>query len=158
MGYSHYVHQKKTIPQRQWERICMKTFQVLDYCAGRKIRINYEYDVPKPPQVNDEVIRFNGWGPEGHETFMLHKKKPDLQSWQEKGDDYFNFCKTARKPYDLAVTLVMLVIISEAPKCVTLSSDGDWDAEDEWVPARNVYKELFGEEPSCPFENVGQTN
>lgn len=154
MGYTQYYYQKKNITQKQWEKTCMKVFQVLDYCKRKRIRLNYECDVAEPPKVNDEMIRFNGWADDGHETFVFFKKKPDREAWQSPGEEYFYFCKTARKPYDLAVTLVLLVMAAEAPKSLRLASDGDWDVEDEWIPARKAYKELFGEDPACPFEKT----
>ena len=66
-------------------------------------------------------------------------------SRQDKTKPSFAFCKTARKPYDLAVCLSLLRIKEIAPDAIELSSDGDWDIE--WVNSRLVYKELFGNEP-----------
>ena len=63
------------------------------------------------------MIRFNGKGEEGHETFML---TPDSQE--------FNFCKTAQKPYDIVVVAI-LCLLAHHTSGVTVSSDGgisDW--------------------------------
>jgi len=100
--------------------------------------------------VNLSTIRFNGKGNEGHETFIITKKKPEPKPW-ENGES-FDFCKTARKPYDLAVCLSLLVCSSHAPDCIRIGSDGDWDSE--WTESRNVFKELFGVEAVCPFDLV----
>lgn len=142
MGYTQYYYQKKNLTQKQWEKVCMETFSILDYCSKNNIELAYEYDESEqPPKVDNEMIRFNGVGNEGHETFIMFKKKPE-SSWNKESKDYFYFCKTARKPYDLAVCLVLLSLAQNAPKAVELSSDGDWEVE--WAEARKVYKELFG--------------
>jgi hypothetical protein len=108
--------------------------------------LKWECDVPKVPEVSDDLIRFNGWQDEGHETFMVTKK---LGDYKVESGESFDFCKTARKPYDLAVCLVYMILKRHAPKSVKISSDGDW--EQEWVEARKVYKELFGVVVDCPF-------
>jgi hypothetical protein len=141
MGYTQYYYQSKNLTQKQWEKVCLETFQILDYCKGKKIKLAFECDIPKPPEVSNEIIRFNGVNDEGHETFIFFKKKPEERICSDKSR-YFYFCKTARKPYDLAVCLVLLSLAQHAPKSVELGSDGDW--EHEWTDARRVYKELFG--------------
>jgi hypothetical protein len=77
---------------------------------------------------------------------MVTKK---LGDYKVESGESFDFCKTARKPYDLAVCLVYMILKRHAPKSVKISSDGDW--EQEWVEARKVYKELFGVVVDCPF-------
>jgi len=143
VGYTHYYYQSKNLTQKQWEKVCLETFQILDYCKAKKIKLAFECDIPKPPEVSDEMIRFNGVNDEGHETFIFFKKKPEEQIHSDKSR-YFYFCKTARKPYDLAVCLVLLSLANHSPKSVELGSDGEWDGE--WTDARRVYKELFGVE------------
>ncbi len=137
--------------------------EIIDLCGSKNILLAYEYDspvepqefdvfgnkkmLPKCPEVSDELIRFNGWKDEGHETFMLHKKMPEPQPFGQ-GKQYFEFCKTAHKPYDLAVGLILLSASNHAPKTITVSSDGSWDVE--WAEIRREYKKLFGLEPKCP--------
>lgn len=79
----------------------------------------------------------------------MTRERPGFPSWDPDAKESFDFCKTARKPYDLAVCLVLLSMKRHAPRSVRLGSDGDWDGE--WTQARMVYKELFGVEPKCPF-------
>jgi len=126
-------------------------------CEKRKITLAYEYDAaengkPKPPEVSDDQIRFNGLKDEGHETFTFHKKMPKPQPWIET-KECFNFCKTAGKPYDLAVGLSLLAAHKHAPNTIKISSDGDWDGD--WAEIRKAYKEIFGKEAVCPFK-VGE--
>jgi hypothetical protein len=168
MGYTHYWYRKKSFTQKQWEKVCMKVLDVVNFCdrtctrVRGKILLAWEYDspmeeqptffggakfLPKPPQVDNDVIRFNGWKDEGHETFMVTQKIPD--TYITDAGDVFDFCKTNHKPYDMAVMLCLLVMSEVAPSSFRAESDGEWDGE--WVPAREAYKELFGKEPKCPF-------
>lgn len=79
----------------------------------------------------------------------MTRERPELPLWDPTAKESFDFCKTARKPYDLAVCLVMLSMKRHAPRSVRIATDGEWDGE--WTEARRVYKELFGVEPKCPF-------
>lgn len=170
MGYSHYIYQKNDFTDEQWSNICLETLDIIvKYCDKKNIVLAREYDapaeaqpglwggpkiLPAPPEVNHDVIRFNGWKDEGHETFIVTKKRPDNPAYDPNAEEFFDFCKTARKPYDIAVCLVLLSMKRHAPDNVRISSDGEWDGE--WLEARKVYKKLFEVEPSCPFtENVG---
>ena len=79
----------------------------------------------------DEFFGFNGDASKGedHETFAF-----------EIGQSKSYFCKTARKPYDLAVCLCLLTIKFHL-KGTEISSDG----EREWIPIFDTYKEIFPE-------------
>lgn len=150
MGYTHYYYQKKNIPQKKWEQIAIDTMKVVEFCEDSGIELRYECDVDKAPEISDDMIRFNGDGNEGHETFIIFKKKPSSESWQKNSDKYFYFCKTAHKPYDIAVGLVLLVVNKHTKGVLEISSDGDW--ESEWNDIRNSYKKLFKEDAVCPFK------
>ena len=62
-------------------------------------------DLGTSPEVTDQKIWFNGAGDDSHETFCLNRVRPPKEEWQnQRGGD---FCKPARKPYDLAVTAAL---------------------------------------------------
>lgn len=165
MGYTHYIYRKKDFTREQWEKISLETLDIIvKWCDRKKIVLAREYDspaeaqpslfggpkmLPTPPEVTPDHIRFNGWKGEGHETFLITRERPENPSFDPDAKESFDFCKTAHKPYDLAVCLVLLSMKRHAPRNVRIGSDGDWDHE--WVEARRVYKELFGVDPKCPF-------
>jgi ubiquitin len=120
--------------------------KVLDFCDDNGIKVVYEYNEPKKAEVSDTKIQFNGLGNEGHETFGLAKEKPKPNSDSE----FFDFCKTARKPYDLAVGLVLLIAKNHAPNSIKISSDGDWDHD--WSEIKEAYNNIFDSHPECPFD------
>lgn len=115
--------------------------KALDYCEHDGIALAFEEDVPEQPEVSDTQIRFNGVGNDGHETFILRKKIDK--------EDQFNFCKTAHKPYDTAVGLVLLIAKKHSPNSIRVSSDGDW--EFDWNPIKESYLAIFKEYPECPW-------
>lgn len=73
--------------------------------------MQYESDTGTKPVANSELIRFNGIGGAGHETFVVYA---------DGGDD---FCKTAQKPYDRPVCEILLVLNALVPS-FHISSDG----------------------------------
>ena len=85
------------------------------------------------PEITEELIRFNGDESKGldHETFVFKFKE------EEQGD----FCKTARKPYDMFVCLCLISLANNL-EGFTFSSDGD---EEDWEPAFKFYEQHIGE-------------
>jgi len=136
LGYTHYYYQNKSFTQKQWEDIAVDTMKALEFCENLGIQFVSE--------VSDTTIQFNGIGNEGHETFGFTKEKPGYDN------EFFEFCKTARKPYDLAVGLVLLITKNHAPNSIKISSDGGWD--DDWMQIRTSYNAIFDWYPECPFD------
>lgn len=103
------------------------------------------------PEITNEVVCFNGRkaGDMWHESFVIEQKVEfeagsygDHQREQfKKEGDVFSFCKTARKPYDLAVQICLILYKKHFGELVAISSDGD---EDDWVEAFKFTAEKFG--------------
>lgn len=149
MGYTTYWRRRADFTVDQWKGIRGDASAILKHCGRKGIPIVFDYDELKPPAVSATTIRFNGRGEEGHETFIMNRKMPEAQPWMLNTGESFDFCKTARKPYDLAVCLVLLSCVRHAPNSIKVTSDGDWDSD--WAEARSAFKELFGVEAECPF-------
>ena len=86
------------------------------------------------PKFTDELVCFNGDASIDcdHETcyFALDN------------DRYaFDFCKTARKPYDVAVCLALLCFKKNFGNDFSYSSDGNKDDEG-WKMAHNIFNEI----------------
>ncbi len=118
MGYTHYWKTTAPIPDDVWQLICGDAEKIILLSPAKLV---WEYDEPnKLPEVKrvkadggDTCIRFNGVGDDGHETFFFEQHATD-----------FSFCKTAQKPYDVAVCAV-LAAIADRTSLVKVSSDGD---------------------------------
>lgn len=131
MGYSHYVRQNKPASDEQWAAVCdaFKKFRVTAL-LGKSFPIQREEDDPSDVLIDEECIIFNGIGKDAHETFML-----------EKAGDGFSFCKTARKPYDIAVVTVLILANHHAPDVWSISSDGgtgDWQPVLNWMNSTGI--------------------
>jgi hypothetical protein len=95
------------------------------------------------PIINETELWFNGDEELGndHETFSIN--------W--KDTEPFGFCKTARKPYDLAVCFCLLSFCAHFPVGVfQLSSDG---GREEWQEAVELYNRETGKETKNPFND-----
>ena len=87
------------------------------------------------PKFNDDVVCFNGDASKDydHETCYL--------SMDSKG---FNFCKTARKPYDVAVCITLICFKHFFGDLFEYSSDGNIEeGEEGWKLAREITSKYF---------------
>jgi hypothetical protein len=91
------------------------------------------------PIISDTEIWFNGDASQGldHETFSLHWVRPNHHNGHN------DFCKTARKPYDLIVCFTLLVFADMFPEAFEFSSDGGME-DDEWQRAVDLYESFTG--------------
>jgi hypothetical protein len=114
MGYTHYWRPQREFTSAEWVRI-IEVAKAMH--AISRVALCREYDEPESLPVfgDDDEIRFNGIGSDGHETFLILRKP----------DEGFAFCKTAHKPYDVMVTGVLAAIADIAPGALKISSDGD---------------------------------
>jgi hypothetical protein len=94
-------------------------------------------------EISNEVVSFNGYGADSHETFF----------WDANGTG-FNFCKTARKPYDAVVTACLIHLKDVYGDAVDIGSDGYWS---EWSDGARLYRNATGltaANPMTPEEVV----
>lgn len=127
MGYTHYFTQSKHASEEQWAAITQEFTAVAlaAHQAGQPLPIQREDDDASPMLVDDSTIIFNGIGDDAHETMVL-----------EREGNGFQFCKTARKPYDRAVIALLLIANKHAPGVWQIGSDGDveeWQEVVDWL-------------------------
>lgn len=130
MGYTHYFDQQKHATPEQWKSIC-EAFNQMRTAAliTEPLPIQLEDDHTGQPLVDDNFIRFNGIGRNGHETMVLNRTGRKFQ-----------FCKTAQKPYDAAVTATLIIAHHFAPDVWDIASDGD---RDDWIPGLALVKRVL---------------
>ena len=92
----------------------------------------------KPILNENGVFAFNGNEDEDgdYESFYvsLHCNRCEFE---------FGFCKTARKPYDVAVCLALLCLANEFGEDFSYSSDGDIEeGEEGWGVAKRVFNQV----------------
>lgn len=135
MGYSHYFENKQDCPPEDWEKItdAFKRLQATAIINNDPLLIQEESDSASAPEINDNGISFNGIEDDGHETFLLTRV----------GSGRFNFCKTARKPYDRVVVAVLCLANFFAPRVWNIDSDGD---QEDWKAGLALARTV---EPNC---------
>lgn len=89
------------------------------------------------PMINESQVWFNGDEKTGmsHETFNIQ--------WFPSGGSAKDFCKTARKPYDLLVCVSLLAFnhAIDNPDVFSFSSDGD---NADWEDAKDLFTYITG--------------
>lgn len=113
MGYTHYWKIEQKPAKQEWERFTDTCREIFHTAVKDGIQIQYESDQERAPEASSDRVRFNGKGAEGHETFYI---EPEVEA--------FEFCKTARKPYDTVVVAVLMAAEALLPG-FEWSSDGD---------------------------------
>lgn len=143
MGYTHYWDLKPTDQTREQVKIAFSEVENLfdklpqhstsagGYYVDEPLRLKGGTGTGKI-EINHEVLIFNGDAKQGldHETFYF-----DLNEMSD-----FNFCKTARKPYDFAVCVALLAMANHIDG-FKFSSDGTLA---DWKPAIDFYNEKVG--------------
>jgi hypothetical protein len=124
MGYTHYFTQKRRFTNAEWQAVKTDVARIIESAESLQVRFD-GVQLPNVAKVEaGEVISFNGVGDDAHEDFWLAQERPARQSWQDAGTHGFQFCKTARKPYDIAVAAVVLYLGSVYPGTIKTASDG----------------------------------
>lgn len=130
MGYTHYWDGTITLSQGVVDAVLAIIAQAED--NGIPVRgPNGTGD----PIVTIDSIEFNGSEEhdQDYETFVVRQ-----------GDTSFTCTKTAEYPYDAVVGAVLFVLAEASGDDLGVSSDGSWK---DWMPARNLYTQVVGEEP-----------
>lgn len=153
MGYTHYWAYLPEHDQfrERWPRMVLDAKKVLDHVTTAwriALRGADGYDTPT---LTEGAIGFNGCRQAGedYEGFWLTYGPPGPTSRPWMYEEYrgrgfvWDFCKTAQRPYDLAVCAVLLRCHTLAPEVFAIGSDGSWGTD--WAPARQVHTDLFGD-------------
>jgi hypothetical protein len=144
MGYTHYWDLKKTTEntREQVKTALTEVANLFDklpkhsnsaggFYEDEPLRLRGGVGDGKM-HIDHECVIFNGDAKQSlnHETFYF-----DITNLTE-----FNFCKTARKPYDFAVCVALLAMANHIEH-FEFSSDGTLA---DWKPAIDFYNERVG--------------
>ncbi len=91
-------------------------------------------NIGSKPVFNTRHIMFNGIGDDSHETAVVYK-----------GASEFEFCKTARKPYDSVVVEFYKLIRKHAPSTILASDGGDEVFGGQKIVVNEKFTYLSGE-------------
>jgi len=170
MGYTHYFYVPKEFSKDLFSKVVTDFKKILPEIENVKVNENAissssysENDdvkikivdghgkVDSKPEITNNLICFNGSSQNSHETFFLERKTQTTFTRQDgstyendikKNGKYFEFCKTARKPYDLGVTTCLIIAKHYFNDQIEVRSDGE--INDEWVFAKKFVQKHLG--------------
>lgn len=121
MGYTHYFEQKRALTKDEFNAIKSATKYIIEQAEYDGIKI-CSGSGDGEPEITSKSISLNGtnYNDDSHESFYI--QKAHLKE--------FNFCKTARKPYDDVVTSILHFIKFNVPGAFDIGSDGGDEAID----------------------------
>ena len=148
MGYTHYwdIYQEE-IPQDIWVKFAKDFIKILPHFVDKlDSQTDQKYD------INNENIILNGIGEEGHETFYIERKNKMEKSYDGEVKK-FDFCKTARKEYDISVCCALIIAKKYFGNIIKVSSDGI--DEDGWDKAKELCQKVlkYGKSFDISYEN-----
>lgn len=141
MGYTSYWYQNPVLSQKKFNEFSEVVARLLDTDDAKQL-LAYERDeTDKTPSVTNQMVRFNGKGEDGHETFLFQRKEEIRDYQKAKGAKMaFGFCKTARKPYDKYVVACLIIAKSIFGEDVVISSDGELD---DWQVGKGLAEQAM---------------
>lgn len=153
MGYTHYWERptNRLGSLYQFTKLATDTQIIVNEAKRQGIAIGDNFGNGDNANITTDAIAFNGAGDEAYETFYW-EHQPEQVAWRADEPNYFNFCKTAHRPYDAVVTAVLIRAKEIYGSLLTVSSDGTWG---DWQMGRNLYEQVFNKPAPCPFEVVG---
>ena len=136
MGYTHYwtIFQEE-IPQDIWRSFASDFIKILPQFMDK-----LDHETDQKFDINGNHIIFNGIGEEGHETFSMNTKNK-MEESHTGNIEYFDFCKTARKEYDIAVCCALIIAKKYFGDIINVSSDGS--DEDGWDKAKELCQKVL---------------
>lgn len=134
MGYTHYWRGTVSAEKAKYvmKKMAEDVNKILEALKDT-VAIGDGLGQGGPPTFTQEEISFNGVGTEAHETFYL--------SAEELSEKSFGFCKTAYKPYDIAVVASLIRLSFHTDGAINIKSDG---GEEEWNDGMLLCKKIFG--------------
>ena len=163
MGYTHYYNRPKELDKSTFALFVADAKKIVAAVEKRGIKLG-NWDGKASPSLTNSKVSLNGVGEDAHESFIIPRVfKPS--EWQKPHDDgnYFDFCKTARKPYDLAVASILLAFKHHFGGVVKVSSDGWYEStqsheveqDQEWNDAIALYREILGYDDEWGYDVEG---
>lgn len=158
MGYTHYFETNNYSIVEEDTRIAIAkdVKKVFSYVRKNKLKIDGEplfingCSLGINPIANKTMIVFNGGDEKPtKEEFENRKQNMPKLSHETFYIEYdsgkkYDFCKTARKPYDAVVCCVLIVLKEHLGYKFNFSSDGDFN-NDEWERGIELYNTVFNQ-------------
>ena len=132
MGYTHYWAFQEKPSDKKFAEFIEGVKQIVATAEEAGIAIGEQ-------KYESNYVSFNGVEHEAHETFYI-----DLNSHDD------GFCKTAEKPYDMAVTASLILAKKLFGSDISIKSDGDWK---DWESGQLLYESVYDIQPENVLAN-----
>lgn len=150
MGYTHYWDFKNNnLDEKDFNKIVKDVKVIEKYFKDNDIISKNAggYNDDNFAKLDKDSVAYKGWvvGNEVEEIEAISlngDKSKDLDHenlYIQVGENTWCFCKTARKPYDLIITLVLLSVKFNV-RSTKISSDGD---NEDWEHAFELFNTIF---------------
>lgn len=142
MGYTHYWYRPEKISPNKFNAIAEDFKKVLPTLKNLLNEDMSEFDYLR---VNNNEIVFNGVGENRHETmyFPRYDTRPNFSP--KKKTLKFDFCKTERKPYDIAVCTLLIIAKHHLKNMFIVRSDGEIENDyNTWKNAMKLCQKFLG--------------
>lgn len=155
MGYTHYYDQKRSLTKAEWLAFAEVAGTITRY-VQHELGIPLANGLGEPgtqPEWNtvDSYLSFNGLGDDSHESLYIQRKRETTPQYTGDTNPSWSFCKTARKPYDIAVTAILAYLATCTRKidhdgpvlgteAFAVSSDGD---ASEWLEGVDLVRQAL---------------
>lgn len=133
MGYTHYWKFNEKPSQEKFAELVEGVKQIVATAEEAGIAIGEQV-------YESGYFSFNGVDAGAHETFSI-----DIRTQEE------DFCKTAEKPYDMAVTASLILAKKIFGDDIEIRSDGDWS---DWESGQLLYESVYDIQPENFLANA----
>ena len=133
MGYTHYWNFNEKPSQEKFTEFLEGVKQIVATAEEAGIGIGEQV-------YESGYFSFNGVDAGAHETFSI-----DIRTQEE------DFCKTAQKPYDMAVTASLILAKKIFGEDIEIRSDGNWS---DWESGQLLYESVYDIQPENVLANA----
>lgn len=141
MGYTHYWWRERELDAETFKKAVADCREV---CQAARVPLAGAQGKPgTKARFSASEMGFNGVGDAAHETFLVQRSFREEFEQPDATGRLFDFTKTARKPYDLAVCACFVVFRHFFGRKFRIESDGNV-TDAGWSAALDLCQRVLG--------------
>jgi len=141
LGYTHHWYRSVLLPPESWGEFLDDARRLVDAAGVRGVPLaGPAAEAGSLPVLTADEVALNGVGADSCESFAIPRVFENPGRLNEAGLVH-DFCKTRHRPYDLAVTAILIAAKRRFGDVFTVTSDGD---DPEWADGRELCRTVLG--------------